>query len=48
MKVSTVLIDLDGNAVLINESDFDQKKHKLFGSKTAAPAKKKAASKKAK
>ena len=50
MRVSTVLIDRDGVAVRINESDFDPKTDKVFVSKPEAPAKEKekAASKKAK
>jgi hypothetical protein len=41
----TVKIDRNGEAVTINESDFDAKSMKLFGEKPAAKPKAKKASK---
>ncbi len=38
MKCPTVTLD---NGVVINESDYDPKKHKLKGAKPKAPKKKK-------
>lgn len=32
MRIKTVVIDVDGSPVKINESDFDAKAHKLFKS----------------
>jgi len=39
MKLKTVMIDIDGNPVLINESDYISDKHTVWGEK---PVKKKA------
>jgi len=42
MKLETVLIETDSGAVVINKSDFDEKKHKLFKEKPVKKQTKKA------
>lgn len=37
MKVSTVVIGTKNGPVVINESDFDKQKHKLFVAKKTGP-----------
>jgi hypothetical protein len=37
--VETVIIETENGPVLINKSDFDDSKHKLFGQKEAEPEK---------